>query len=135
MGMKDLGVGFCAKQNRLVNQYWIRFQDAFAGSTNELWKLETESHHRLWLLRESYAQELRAAAFGDDTVERLTVATRNFQGEHARLCLEHGEAWQGIQAKLARSIEDLQAEIRLQALDNAIEYLQEVRWAMAPESS
>jgi len=127
--------GFYAKQSQLANGYAIKSQDLSVDYLNELQELNADINNRVRLLSESYTQELKAAASGDDSVERSSVASRKYQREHAKLGVEYGKAWREIHAKYAEAFQSLQAEARLQSLDDTIEYLREVRQALSPESS
>ena len=128
--MPDPQRSFFDKQSRLVHGFAIKSQEVFSDYMNELQELSADAKNRVRLLWENDAPEVRAAASGDDAAERSSVAYRNFQREYARLGAEHAKACQGLQAKLAESIQGLQAGARLQALDDTIDYLSEVRRAL-----
>jgi Skp family chaperone for outer membrane proteins len=118
---------YAAKYNHLVNEHIIKSRDLFADYSNEMQGLNTEINDRMRQLWENYCADLRASLAGDDTAARSSAAYRKFQSEYIKLTKEYGKVWQERQAKFVDSIQDLQSESRVRALDHLIEYFSQLR--------
>jgi hypothetical protein len=125
---------YCGKQNRLAGEYALKSHDSLANHVGSIQELDADVSNKGRLLWENYAQQLRAAASGDDSAERSQSAYIAFQRDYAKLGTEYGKARLEALQRFAESMEGLQADARLQALDHLIGYLTAVRQAASAEA-
>jgi hypothetical protein len=131
-------VDFHAAYGRVVSAQSARAREFATATRNEhisycaeLTEIGAAAEAQWRKACETYAQELRAAAGGDDAIQRASVAYRNLQREYGRIQLEYLNACEVRGARMTDALAALRADATVKMLDGWIEHLSELRRASA----
>jgi hypothetical protein len=106
-------------------------QDEQAACYSDLQQLSAKAENDLREIYGNYLQELEAAASGDDSIQRATVAYRNLQREYARIQADYVKESQLRNERMYDTLNSLTSTSSAKALDTWIEYLNELRQNLA----
>lgn len=126
----------CSLQNTVSRDYAIAVRDEQASCYTDFLQISAGARNQSRTVYETYLQELRAAAAGDDALARASAAYRNLQRQYDKIRDEYTKACEARWTRLVDSLNAKSAAARVKLLDGWIEYLKELRRAATapPES-
>lgn len=126
----------CGLQRTVSRDHATAVQDEQASYYTDFLQISAGARNQWRTAYETYLQELRASAAGDDALARASAAYRNLQRQYDRIQDEYIKACEARWTRLADSLNAKSADARVKVLDGWIEYLKELRRAATapPES-
>ena len=118
-------------QNTASRDYAMAVQDEQAYYYTDFLQISAGAQKQWRTAYETYLQELRASAAGDDTLARASAAGHNLQREYTKIQDEFTKACEARWNRMAEALRAKGAEASVKVLDGWIDYLQELRRAAA----
>jgi hypothetical protein len=112
-------------------EYATAVQDEQTSCYSDLMQIHAAAETQWRSACETYQQEVRAAAAGDDAAQRAATAYHNLQREYGRIQSEYVKAGEERYGRMAQALRTQGATARVKALDGWIAYLQKARDAAA----
>jgi|SRR6516162_8640008 hypothetical protein len=117
----------CGLQDAASREYAMAVQDEQASYYTDFLQISAGAQNQWRTAYETYLQELRASAAGDDALARASAAYRNLQREFGKIQEEYTKACETRWNRMADLLSAKSADARVRVLDGWIEYLKELR--------